>query len=64
MGKIGKFAFVAAPICLFACFLCRAMWEDSPLSAAFIVAATVFLAVALVAKTREKGTEQNKEEET
>ncbi len=50
MQKLGKFAFVLAPVCLIASFFSSAVLQSSGLMAVFIVLATVLLAVALAGR--------------
>ena len=61
MQKIGKISFAAAPVCLFASFFASALFQSRIAMAVFIVLATVFLALALIAKARDagKGTQED-----
>lgn len=50
MQTLGKLSFVLAPICLFAGFFSSAVLQNTALRSVFIVAATIFLIFALIAK--------------
>ncbi len=53
MQKLGKAAFVLAPICLFASFFSSAVFQNKTLMSVFIVAATLFLILAVIGKVME-----------
>ena len=53
MQKLGKAAFVLAPICLFASFFSSAVFQNKTLMSVFIVAATIFLILAVIGKVME-----------
>mgnify|MGYP004561381813 FL=1 len=53
MQKLGKAAFVLAPICLFASFFSSAVFQSKTLMSVFIVAATIFLILAVIGKVME-----------
>lgn len=53
MQKIGKLAFVLAPVCLIASFFSSAVLRSGTLMAVFIVLATALLIPALAAKARK-----------
>ena len=60
MQKLGKAAFVLAPICLFASFFSSAVFQNKTLMSVFIVAATLFLILAVIGKVMEsrKGSDE------
>lgn len=62
MLKLGKAAFVLAPICLFASFFSSAVLQDNTLMSVFIVLATVFLILAIIGKIAESRKETKKED--
>ena len=53
MQKLGKAAFVLAPICLFASFFSSTVFQNKTLMSVFIVAATLFLILAVIGKVME-----------
>mgnify|MGYP004668796255 CR=1 FL=1 len=53
MQKLGKAAFVLAPICLFASFFSSAVFQNKTLMSVFIVAATLFLILAVIGKVMD-----------
>lgn len=53
MLKLGKAAFVLAPICLFASFFSSAVLRNNTMMSVFIVSATVFLILAIIGKIAE-----------
>lgn len=53
MQKLGKLAFVLAPVFLFASFISSAVLQNNVLMSVFIVLATLFLIFAVIGKARE-----------
>lgn len=62
MLKIGKAAFVLAPIFLFASFFSSAVLQSSRLMSVFIVLATIFLILAVIGKIAQSRKDANKED--
>lgn len=50
MGRLGRWAFVLAPVCLILSFFSSAVLQNGGLMAVFIVLATGLLALALAGK--------------
>ena len=62
MLKLGKAAFVLAPICLFASFFASAVLHNNTLMSVFIVLATVFLILDIIGKIAGSRKETKKED--
>ena len=64
MQKLGKLSFVLAPICLFASFFSSAVFQNDTLKSLFIVAATIFLVLAVIGRVIEARKDSNEEDKS